>query len=99
MATRDLDSIRKVVAATLAEEFDHIKILDVQVHEDTDLDGEKVLLINVIFEGAPKDVDAKKLSGALRHLRPKLSEIDESAIPLLSFISQADWRRHKRATA
>jgi hypothetical protein len=55
-----------------------------------------VLRIDVIFEGAPKDLNAKKLSGAVRHLRPKLDKIHESAFPLLSFISKAD--RDKRAS-
>lgn len=96
---RDLKSIKQVVTDTLAEEFDRVHIIDVQVHEDMDVGGDEILRINVIFEGAPKDLDAKKLSGALRHLRPKLIEIQEFAIPLLSFISQADLRRHKRVTA
>jgi hypothetical protein len=96
---RDLDSIKQAVMVTLTEEFDHLRILDVQIHEDRDVDGDDVLRINVIFEGAPKDLDAKKLSGIIRHLRPRLNAIQEFAIPLLSFISRADLRNHRRATA
>jgi hypothetical protein len=95
---RDLDAIRNVVLSTLEEDFDHIRILDVDINEDVDIDGDEVLRIDVIFEGAPKNLDARKLSGAVRHLKPKLYEIKEFAMPLLSFISQADLRR-KRATA
>jgi hypothetical protein len=47
----------------------------------------------------PKDLDARKLSGAIRHLRPKLDAIQESALPLLSFISKADLTRNRRASA
>ena len=95
---RDLDAIRNVVLSTLEEDFDHIRILDVDINEDVDIDGDEVLRIDVIFEGAPKNLDARKLSGAVRHLKPKLYEIKEFAMPLLSFISRADLRR-KRATA
>jgi hypothetical protein len=94
---RNLTSIKRIVTRTLQRDFDHIRILDVEVHEDVDFNGEDVLRINVIFEGTPKDLNAKKLSGAVRHLRPKLDEIHETAFPLLSFISKAD--RDKRASA
>jgi hypothetical protein len=94
---RNLASIKRIVRQTLRRDFVHIRILDVEVHEDVDSDGEEVLRINVIFEGTPKDLDAKKLSGAVRHLRPKLDKIHESVFPLLSFISKAD--RDTRASA
>jgi hypothetical protein len=94
---RKLASIKRIVTQTLRRDFDHIRILDVEIQEDVDSDGEDVLRINVIFEGTPKDLDAKKLSGAVRHLRPKLDKIHESAFPLLSFISKAD--RDTRASA
>jgi hypothetical protein len=94
---RNLASIKRIVVETLRRDFDHTRILDVEIHEDVDFDGEDVLRINVIFEGTPKDLNAKKLSGAVRLLRPKLDKIHESAFPLLSFISKAD--HDKRASA
>jgi hypothetical protein len=93
---RDLTPIKRIVAQTLRRDFDHIRIIDVEVHEGVDSDGDEVLRINVIFEGTPRDLDAKKLSGAVRHLRPKLDKI-HPALPLLSFISKAD--RDRRASA
>ena len=92
---RDLSAIKQIVTDTLSGDFDQIRILDVRVHEDQDTDGNAVLQIEVIFEGAPKDLDARKLSGAVRHLRPKLDEINEFAFPLLSFVSKADVERRK----
>jgi hypothetical protein len=94
---RNLSLIKRIVTQTLRREFDRVRILDVEIHEDVDFDGEDVLRINVIFAGTPKDLNAKKLSGAVRHLRPKLDKIHESAFPLLSFISKAD--RDRRASA
>lgn len=93
---RNLPSIKRIVTQTLRRDFDHIRIIDVEVHEGVDADGDEVLRINVIFEGTPRDLDAKKLSGAIRHLRPKLDKI-HPALPLLSFISKAD--RDRRASA
>jgi hypothetical protein len=94
---RNLASIKRIVAQTLRRDFERIRILDVEIQEDVDFDGEDVLRINVIFEGTSKDLNAKKLSGAVRLLRPKLDKIHESAFPLLSFISKAD--HDKRASA
>jgi hypothetical protein len=48
------------------------------------------LRIDVIFEGRPKDIDIKKLSGVVRHVRPRLTDIGEEAFPLFSFISKGD---------
>jgi len=96
---RNFDTIRNVVRDTLSNDFDHIRIIDVRVCDDVDSDGSDVLRIDIIFEGDPKDLDAMKLSGAIRQLRPKLGELDEFAFPILSFISKVDARPRKRASA
>ena len=92
---RDMDEIKRVVRDTLSADFDRVRIIDVVVQEDEDTDGDEFLHIEVVFAGTPKDLDARKLSGAVRHLRPKLSEIKEFAFPLLSFISAADVERRR----
>ena len=86
-----IELIKKAVKETLAGHFDSIRILKIDVKKDVDADGDDLLRIDVIFEGSPKDLDAAKLSGTARLLRPKLSQIHESALPLLSFISKADY--------
>jgi hypothetical protein len=96
---RNLESIRRIVTDTLSSRFDRIRIVDVRIREDVDSDGDELLRIDVIFDGAPKDLDARKLSGAVRHLRPKLDAIHESAFPLLTFISKADAHRSKLVSA
>jgi len=97
MSKTRIDSIKRIVTETLKRDFDRIRILNIEIHEDVDSDGDDVLRIDVIFQGAPQNLNAKKLSGVVRHLRPKLDEIHESAFPLLSFISKAD--RDRRASA
>ena len=87
---RDLEEVRRVVLDTLSHDFENVRIMDVDVADDVDEDGDAVLRINVVFLGQPKDLDARKLSGAVRSLRPKLGEIEEFAFPLLSFISQKE---------
>ncbi|NJO37133.1 MAG: hypothetical protein HC871_05305 [Rhizobiales bacterium] len=88
---RDIKRIKEVVRGALADDFDNIKIIDIQVREDTDANDDDILRVFVIFEGTPKDEDVEKLSGAVRRVRPELrSKLDESAFPLFSFISKVD---------
>src|SRR5262249_23659130 len=92
---RNLDKIRGIVAHAVQEDL-VLTVLDVNIHADL-VDDQEVLRINVILENAPKEVDAKKLSGFPRRLHSKLREIDETAFPLLSFIEQADLPRKRAA--
>ena len=96
---RNFAEIERAVRDTLRADFGAVKIIDVKIHETVDYDDDVILRIDVIFEGTPKDLDARKLSGASRDLRRRLSDMKESAMPLLSFISGSDWNRNKRATA
>jgi hypothetical protein len=96
---RDIEKIRKAVSETLSRDFSQVRVLDIRINEDVDSDGEEMLRIDVIFDGSPKDVDARKLSGFVRSLRPRLDQLRESALPLMSFISAADDRHLRRARA
>jgi hypothetical protein len=88
---RNFARIAKIVSETLAADFRKAKIIDVRVREDRDFDGAEILRVDVLFEGSPADLDAGKLSGAVRNVRPRLvSEAGETAFPLFSFISKSD---------
>jgi len=86
-----MELIKKAVIETLAGHFNRVRILKVNIKKDVDVDGDDLLRIDVVFDGVSKDLNAEKLLGTVRRLRPKLNEIHESAIPLLSFVSQADY--------
>lgn len=85
-----IKAISKVVSETLSKDFDNLKITNVEVLRDVDFDGDPILKIEITFVGTRRDIDARKISGAVRHVRPKLSAIGELAFPMLSFITQSD---------
>jgi hypothetical protein len=85
---RDEKKIAEVVKDTVSATFDKVKILRVTVLSDADDDD--VLNIEVVFDGTPKDLDARQVTGIVRHVRPKLTAIGEAAFPLMSFISKDD---------
>ena len=87
---RDIEKIEEIVRDTLAADFEKIHVSDVQVREEVGWDGDDILHVYVIFEGAPKHSEIRKLSGVVRHVRPKLTEVGEKAFPLFSFISKDD---------
>ncbi|QYO75332.1 hypothetical protein [Devosia salina] len=91
--------LQKIIEDTITKDFDNIKILSVNVARDVDFEGDEVLKIEVVFEGTRKDIDARKVSGAVRHVRPHLSAIGEMAFPLLSFVANSDRGRTELAPA
>lgn len=89
--------VRKAIEAVVRERFAGTEIDAVEVKADVDEDGERVLLVKVVH-GA-KSLDARKASGLLRHMRPKIADLGEDAFPILSFISKAEPRKAKAEAA
>jgi hypothetical protein len=90
MRAKNESEIERIVKETLSDDFEDIKILDISASQEFDSEGNEMVRIDVVFEGSAKDVNARKLSGAVRQIRPKLREIGTEAFPLFSFISKKD---------
>lgn len=84
--------IQRIAETVIADRFgDGTKIISVSVREDTDADGDDVLIVRVVYETESGQLDARKAAGLVRHLRSKLhDDISEDRFPLLSFISRMD---------
>lgn len=87
-----IDKIKCVARKLLIERFGaEAKIVSVTVSEDTDFDGDDVIVVRVVYETPTGRLDAKKAAGMIRHLRSKLhDDIAEDRFPLLSFVSLVD---------
>lgn len=90
MSNHNTKKVADLVRDILKADFDKVEIIKIHVTDDVDRDGDDVLRIEVVFKGDPRNVDASRLSGAARKLIPRLKEIDESAFPLFSFLSQKE---------
>ncbi len=95
----DNQAIRDVVERVLKERFDDVEIESIEVESDYDDDGDRILRVQVVFDGTRKKLDAHKTSSVLRYMRPKLEEIDEFAFPVISYIAASDLRKSKAATS
>ncbi|MFY8099787.1 MAG: hypothetical protein ACOVOA_07480 [Allorhizobium sp.] len=96
---RDMQHIAKAVKDTLSGDFGKVRIADVLVQDEVGWDGDALLRVDVVFEGAHKDIDARKLTGAVRNVRLRLRDMNEDAFPLFSFISKGDWGAERRKSA
>jgi hypothetical protein len=85
---RSIDEVKRVIQAALAEKFEGVRIIEVNVKEDDDFEDDDYLRVEVVFEGNAKDVSW--FSGAIGFLRPKLASIGETTFPVLSFTSSSD---------
>lgn len=87
---RHTEKIAGVIRKVLSAQFRNLKIVDVRVRDSLDADGDRILRVYVIFEGAPKQIDSAKLAGTVRQVRPQLMRLDEDAFPVFSFIANSD---------
>ena len=96
---RNIEKLEKVIRSKFVDEFSWFPLFKVSVREGVDHDGDDVLYVDVVFNGSEKDIDAKKLVGAVRKIRPFLLDMDEDAFPIFSFISKKDYSELNREPA
>lgn len=82
--------IAKIVRDELRHDFEKARIVTVDVLDRVTVDNETYLKIDVLFDGEQSDLDARKVAGAVRRVRPALIEAGEQGFPLLSFVSRRD---------
>lgn len=90
---RDIANLEKIAAAIsdeLKTRYANVEIVDVDVSFDNDSDGDDILLVKVIFASEFKAAENGIFSDAVRAVRGKLAEMNESAFPLMSFISSKE---------
>ena len=81
----DIQEVRSIVEGPLTRQLASVDILDVEVREDKDHDGDPILRIRVTIRDDGSELDFAKVKGLIRHLRSALAEGDESRFPVLSF--------------
>ena len=82
--------VKRVVESVLAQEFENIDILSINITSDFDEDGDEILIVKVVFDGDRKTLDSRKTSGLARHVLPEIEKIGEKAFPIFSFIAKSE---------
>ena len=81
--------VKDVIEETLIERCGDVFEL-IAVRPDFDQYGDEILIIKAIFNA--DRLGAKRTSGLIRHLRPKLAEVGTEAFPVISFIAKSELR-------
>ncbi|WP_147274961.1 hypothetical protein [Ferruginivarius sediminum] len=99
MAHADYRKVREAVERVVRERFNDVRIVSVDVTPDLDEDGQRILMIDVVFSADKKHLDSRKTVGLTRHVLPKLHEVDEPGFPVFSFIADSEMRKSKTEAA
>lgn len=79
------------VENVLKQQFKNVQIVHIEVREASDFEDEDAFYVTVVFK-SDGPLDSKATTGLVRHLRPKLHEIQEDRFPIISFVSRDDWK-------
>lgn len=93
-------NLEGVVKSVLKDVMGASFIGDVRVLRTVGCDGDDILRIYVEFKGTIEQLDVKRATTVVRHLRPRLSdEVFEEAFPVISYVSSSDMKALRDAVA
>ena len=87
----DINRVRRTVRNVVSHQLAPAKIIDVELTEDVDHDGDPILRVRVIFEAKDDSLGAKNVLGLARHLREPLELLGETASPVFSFMTSKEF--------
>ena len=85
----DTDALEELLKGIISKRLTDVKIISVGVERDVDSDGDDILNVTVVFD-AESDLDAARVVGLVRHMRPHLHKRGENGFPIISFISEKE---------
>lgn len=89
--TREID-INSLILDIAREHFKDTEIESVDVQEDYDHEGEKIMLVNILYSDENGRIDPALRVGFVRHLRPKLVEIGVHYFPYTEYMTKQDLK-------
>lgn len=93
------NDIRQIIEAVVRERLVDTRILNVEIDEDEDFEGDAVYRVTVVYDHVSGLVDADRAAGLARHTRSKLGERNVFTFPIFRFVSQSDAKKLKAAAA
>ena len=92
-------SLEDIITEIVKERFSDAVINSIEVQADQDSDGDPILRVTVVFDSEISTLEARKLSGLTRHVRPKIMSREDAAFPVFRFVSKRenDRIRHEAA--
>lgn len=82
---------RKAIEEEVRRRFDTFGIVDIDVKEDENHDGDPSLFVRIVLDAEIKDVDASRLVSITRHLQDRLWGLGEDRFPYTRLLSKEDF--------
>jgi len=97
MLDKPVGEAQAIIEKVVMETFPAGTIHAVEVLPDPYEDGENYLQVTVEVDDDFSKKYAKKAIGLIRHIRPKLFEVNETRFPVMQFVSRedAEWLRRE----
>ena len=85
---QNMTEIEQHVMSVVRRQLRPARIVDLNVVEAEDADGDPILRVEVVFSIEGDRLDPEKVLGLTRHLREPLKELNEERFPVFSFITE-----------
>lgn len=92
-------NVEDVIRAVVKQQLEGVNISKISLSFDTDEDGDDIVWVKVIFDDRSKPLDSHRTLGLVRHLRPRMAELGETAFPVLSYIAKSELGRNSPEAA
>ena len=83
--------------SVVRERLSDARILNVEIEEDEDYDGDTVYQVAVVYDHDNGLVDEQKAAGLARHTRSRLGERNIFNFPIFRFVVQSEAKKLKAA--
>ena len=87
---QDINDIRDAIRHVIEERLAPTQIVDVEIEEDVDHDGDEIVRVRIVFEdqnGRPK---AESVVGLTGLVRKPLLDIENDRFPILTFMTSEE---------
>ena len=95
----DTQSAEDIIKRAVRSYFTREAIDSVLVTHETDADEDNVLKVTIVISDRFGGVDEGRILGLVRHIRYALAEQKQDDFPMVDFVSMAEARKMRLATA
>lgn len=92
-------SLEDIISGIVKERFADSTIDSIAVEADVDSDGEPILRVTVVFDSEIAKLEPSRLTGLVRHVKPRIMERKDGAFPIFRFMSKRDSDRLRHEAA
>lgn len=87
---QDIDNIRDAIRNVIEERLAPTDIVDVEIEEDVDHDGDEIVRVRIVFAAQSGRPKAESVVGLTGLVRKPLLDIENDRFPILTFMTSEE---------